>query len=73
MPDWMKTLVLIIGLGGWLATVVASLVQGKLPDPATLGVPAALVLAVAPPVTIGRGRATRERRARTDEKESPDA
>lgn len=70
MPDWMKTFVLIIGLGGWLATVAVSLFQGKLPDAATLGIPAALVFAVAPPITIGRGRANRQRQ---NEKDSPNA
>lgn len=70
MPDWMKTLVLIIGLGGWLATVAVSLFQGKLPDAATLGIPAALVIAIAPPITIGRGRANRQR---GNEKDSPNA
>jgi hypothetical protein len=64
VPDWLKIFVMIIGLGGWLATVVVTLWQGKLPDAATLGIPAALVLALAPPVTIGRRRAnTRQRRA----------
>lgn len=62
VPDWLKVLVLIIGLGGWLATVVVSLLRGELPDPATLGIPAILVAAVAPPVRIGRGGATRTRR-----------
>jgi len=63
VPDWLKIFVMIIGLGGWLATVIVTLWQGKLPDAATLGIPAALVLALAPPVTIGRRRASRGRRA----------
>lgn len=62
MPDWLKTCALVVVLSGWLATVVAYLVQGKLPDAATLGVPAAVVIALAPPITIGRGRANRARR-----------
>jgi hypothetical protein len=62
VPDWLKIFVMIIGLGGWLATVVVTLWQGKLPDAATLGIPAALVLALAPPVTIGRRRGTTSRR-----------
>lgn len=57
MPDWLKVLTLIVGLTGWLATVIVTLWQGKLPDAATLGIPAALVIALAPPVTIGRRRA----------------
>lgn len=64
MPDWLKTLALIIGLGGWLATVIVSLVQGELPDPTTLGIPAALVIAIAPPVTIARRRAAQRQRRR---------
>ncbi len=60
MPEWLKSLFMIVGLGGWLATVVVTLWRGSLPDATTLGVPAALVIALAPPVTIGRNRATEE-------------
>ena len=49
MPEWLKTLVMIIGMGGWLGTVVVSWVKGQMPDAATLGIPAALVIALAPP------------------------
>ena len=56
MPERLKTIALIVGLGGWLATVVVTLKRGELPDVATLGIPALLVTALAPPVTIGRGR-----------------
>lgn len=59
MPEWLKIIVMMIGLGGWLATVIVTLWQGKLPDAATLGIPAALVLALAPPINIGRRRARR--------------
>lgn len=56
MPEWLKAIFMIVGLGGWLATVVVTLMQGKLPDPTTLGIPAALVIALAPPFRIGRSR-----------------
>jgi hypothetical protein len=66
VPDWAKVVTLIIGLGGYSAAVIATLLQGKIPDVATLGIPAALILALAPPIRIGRNRATRRRRpART--------
>ncbi len=55
MPEWLKALFMIVGLGGWLATIVATLLRGELPDPTLLGIPAALVIALAPPITIGRG------------------
>lgn len=58
MPNWLKALSMIIGLGGWLATVVVTLMRDELPDATTLGIPAALVIALAPPVTIGRGQGT---------------
>jgi hypothetical protein len=58
VPNWAKVVTLIIGLGGYSATVIATLVQGKIPDIGTLGIPAALILALAPPVRIGRRRAT---------------
>lgn len=55
MPQWLRNLVMLVGLGAWLAVVIVSLVRGQLPDAVLLGVPAGLVLALAPPV-IGRGR-----------------
>lgn len=57
MPNWAKVVTLIIGLGGYSATVIATLIQGKIPDIGTLGIPAALILALAPPIRIGRSRA----------------
>ncbi len=57
MSTWVRNLTMIVGLTGWSAVVVAYLVQGKLPDAYLLGVPAALVLALAPPV-IGRSRSS---------------
>lgn len=54
MPDWAKILTLMLGLIGWSATVIATLWQGKIPDLGTLGIPAALILALAPPIRIGR-------------------
>lgn len=60
MPEWLKALFMIVGLGGWLATVTVTLWRGELPDATTLGIPAALVIALAPPVTIGRGRGNAE-------------
>jgi hypothetical protein len=58
VPNWAKVVTLIIGLGGYSAAVVASLLQGKIPDVATLGIPALLIAALAPTVRIGRSRAT---------------
>lgn len=56
MPEWLKAVFMIVGLGGWLATVIVSLTRGQLPDATTLGVPAALVIALAPPVSLTRNR-----------------
>lgn len=75
MPNWAKVVTLIIGLGGYSAAVVASLFQGKIPDVATLGIPAALILALAPPIRIGRNRAgsaAARRGAATDEQAADD-
>lgn len=60
VPDWAKIFTLIVGLLGWLATIAATLLQGKIPDIGTLGIPAALILALAPPIRIGRNRAEPE-------------
>ena len=61
MPNWAKSVTLIIGLGGYSAAVIATLLQGKIPDVATLGIPAALILALAPPIRLGRNRAPARR------------
>ncbi len=53
MPQWLRNLVMIVGLAAWLAVVVVRLIKGELPDALLLGVPATLVLALAPP-SIGR-------------------
>lgn len=53
LPQWLRNLVMLVGLGAWLSVVIVSLVQGQLPDALMLGVPATLVLALAPP-SIGR-------------------
>jgi hypothetical protein len=63
VPEWLKALFMIVGLGGWLATVAVTLWRGELPDATTLGIPAALVIALAPPVTIGRNRANADEAA----------
>ncbi|XVU25819.1 hypothetical protein ACQPZJ_01805 [Actinoplanes sp. CA-054009] len=55
MPQWLRNLVMLTGLAAWLAVVIVSLLQGKLPDAVLLGVPAGLVLALAPPA-FGRHR-----------------
>jgi hypothetical protein len=77
VPNWAKVVTLIIGLGGYSATVVAILLQGEIPDIGTLGIPAALILALAPPVRIGRRRAvgasaTRRAAAPADDEQAAD-
>lgn len=50
MPRWIRNLALIVGLSGWGATITSYLLQGQLPDALTLGIPAGLILALAPPI-----------------------
>jgi hypothetical protein len=75
VPNWAKVVTLVIGLGGYSAAVIATLLQGKIPDVATLGIPAALILALAPPIRLGRGGARRtpaRRGAATDDATAED-
>ncbi|MEU7609561.1 hypothetical protein [Micromonospora sp. NPDC049204] len=58
MSTWVRNLAMLVGLGGWSAVVIAYLFQGKLPDAILMGVPGALVLALAPPISIGRSRSS---------------
>lgn len=71
VPDWAKIFTLILGLLGWSATIAATLLQGKIPDIGTLGIPAALILALAPPIRIGRNRADPGNDEAADESEAP--
>jgi hypothetical protein len=64
VPNWAKVVTLIIGLGGYSGAVVATLLQGKIPDVATLGIPALLIAALAPQIRIGRNRASGRESAR---------
>jgi len=57
MSTWLRNLVMLVGLGTWVGVVIAYLAQGKLPDAALLGVPAFLVLALAPPALGRRNQA----------------
>ncbi len=57
MPAWLRNLVMIVGLAVWVAVIAAYLLQDKLPDALRLGVPAALVIALAPPAIGGRSQA----------------
>lgn len=52
MSDRVRTAVMMIVLAVWAAVIGAYLWRGQLPDAALLGVPAAVILALAPP-TIG--------------------
>ncbi len=54
MPQWLRNLVMLVTLGAWLVVVGFTLKQGKLPDAAVLGIPAAVVIALAPPISIRR-------------------
>lgn len=72
MPNWAKVVTLIVGLGGYSATVVATLFQGGIPDIGTLGIPAALILALAPPVRIGRRRVAVRRATAGDDEQTVD-
>jgi hypothetical protein len=57
---------MLVVLTAWLAVVAVSLLLGKLPDAAVLGVPAAVVLALAPPGVLTRKRSPR-RKPKDDE------
>lgn len=46
MSDRVRNAVLLIVLGVWVIVIAAYLVQGKLPDAALVGIPAAVILAL---------------------------
>lgn len=48
MAPWVRNLVTIVALFGWVATIVGYLLQGKLPDAPLLGVPGVVWLAMSP-------------------------
>ncbi len=56
MPQWLRNLVMLVVLTAWLTVIAFTLLQGKLPDAPVLGIPAAVVLALAPPGALTRRR-----------------
>jgi hypothetical protein len=71
MSEWLKAVFMIVGLGGWLATVVVTLMRDGIPDATTLGIPAALVIALAPPFRISRSRGSDQEETPTEAETSP--
>lgn len=75
MPQWLRNLVMLVVLGAWLAVVAVTLIRGSIPDAAVLGIPAAVVLALAPPALTRVGRRGRTRSGNTlpndDTEDSP--
>lgn len=67
MPQWLKNCVMLVVLLTWLTVVAVTLYQGKLPDAPVLGIPAAVVLALAPP-----GALTLRRTGNRSQGKSPD-
>lgn len=58
ITPWVRNLVLLTAIGGWLAVVAGYLVQGQLPDAPLLGVPGAVYLAMSPPRGLLRRKAS---------------
>ena len=45
MPTWVKILVVLITLPTWVAVVIVSLMQGQIPNPALMAIPAGVIVA----------------------------
>lgn len=58
MPPWVRPVFVIVTLSVWAIAVLVMLWRGTMPDATFMGIPAAVFIAAAPPVTIGRNRAT---------------
>jgi hypothetical protein len=69
MPQWLRNLTLLVVLGTWLTVVGFTLYRGELPNAAVLGIPAAVVVALAPPIAIGRSQ--RRRSQQQDDEDTP--
>lgn len=48
VPGWIRNLVMLTTLAGWVAVVAGYLAKGQLPDAPLLGVPGAVYLALSP-------------------------
>lgn len=57
MPPWVRPIFVIGTLSVWAIAVFVMLWRGVMPDATFMGIPAAVFIAAAPPVTIGRSRA----------------
>jgi hypothetical protein len=70
VPQWLKNLTMLVVLLTWLAVVAVTLYQGKLPDAPVLGIPAAVVLALAPPGALSLRRNRNRSQGDTPDEES---
>lgn len=56
MPAWVRPTFVVSTLAVWAIVVFVMLWRGTIPDAAFMGVPVAVFVAAAPPMTLGRGR-----------------
>jgi len=71
MPSWLRNLTMLVVLTAWLAVIAVSLLRGELPSAPVLGIPAALVIALAPPGIVNRRR-TPKRKPKADDDSDED-
>jgi hypothetical protein len=71
MPQWLRNLTMLVVIAAWLAVVAVSLLRGELPGAPVLGIPAALVIALAPPGVLS-GKRPRRRKPRQDDSDEDD-
>jgi hypothetical protein len=55
MPAWVRPLFVVTTLAVWAGVVFVMVWRGSVPDATFMGIPVAVFVAAAPPVTIGRG------------------
>jgi hypothetical protein len=56
MPGWVRPVFVTVTLTVWAVSVFVMLWRNTMPDATFMGIPAAVFIAAAPPVTIGRNR-----------------
>ena len=56
MPTWLKVLTVLITLPAWLAVVVSQLVNGSVPSPALMAIPAGVLIAASGPDVTRRAK-----------------
>ena len=71
MPTWLKVLTVLVTLPAWLAVVSIQLIQGTIPSPVMMAIPAGIIIATSGSDVTKRAKKTLAKLAADEENGKP--